>query len=61
MATLRKWQGNGYIQGDHYIQVNSAENIRQLKIWRSCPVTVIHRVTAIYKAVIYRFDLSLWF
>ena len=44
MATLRKWQGNGYIQGDHYTQVNSAENIRQLKILRSCPVTVIHRV-----------------
>jgi len=61
MVTLRKWQGDCYIQGDRYLQVNSAENIRQLKILRSCPVTVIHRVTTIYRAIIYRFDCSLWF
>ena len=51
--------GNGkvavtrYIQGVRCIQVNFAENIRQLKILGSCPVTVIYRVTAIY-----RFDCS---
>ena len=39
-----KWQSDRYIQGDHYIQVNFAENIRQLKILGSCPVTVIYRV-----------------
>ena len=56
--------GNGkvavtrYIQGVRCIQVNFAENIRQLKILRSCPVTVVSRVTAIYRAVIYRFDCS---
>ena len=38
------------------MQVNIAENIRQLKILGSCPVTVKYRVTAIYRAVIYRFD-----
>ena len=52
MVTLGKWQG------DRYIQVNFAENIRQLKLLGSCPVTVIYGVTAacIYRAVIYRFD-----
>ena len=49
---LGKWQG------DRYIQVNFAENIRQLKILGSCQVTVICRVTAIYKAVIYRLDCN---
>ena len=39
-----KWQTDRYIQGDRYIQVNFAENIRQLKILGSCPVTVIYRV-----------------
>ena len=39
-----KWQSDHYIQGDRYIQVNFAENIRQLKILGSCPVTVIYRV-----------------
>ena len=58
MVTLRKWQGDHYIQGDRYIQVNSADSIRQLKIL-SCPVTVIHMVTTIYKAVKYRFNFSL--
>ena len=33
-----------------------AENFRQLKILGSCLVTVIYRVTAIYRAVIYRCD-----
>ena len=28
----RKWQGDCYIQGDPYKQVNFAENIGQLKI-----------------------------
>ena len=56
--------GNGkvavtrYIQGVRCIQVNFAENIRQLKILGSCPVTVVSRVTAIYRAVINRFDCS---
>ena len=49
-VTLGKWQGYSYIQGDRYIQVNFAENIRELKILGCCPVTVI------YRAVIYRFD-----
>ena len=44
------------MQGDCYIQVNFAENIRQLKVFGSYPVTVIHRLTAIYRVVIYRFD-----
>ena len=26
-VTLEKWQGDRTIQGDHYIRVNSAENI----------------------------------
>ena len=39
-----KLQSDRYIQGDRYIQVNFAENIRQLKILGSCPVTVIYRV-----------------
>ena len=39
-----KWQSDRYIQGDRYVQVNFAENIRQLKILGSCPVTVIYRV-----------------
>ena len=51
-VTLRKWQGDRYIQGDCYIQGNFAENIRQLKIWGSCPVTVIYRLTTMYCAVI---------
>ena len=46
MVTLGKKQGNHYIQGDRYIQVNFAVNIRQLKILGSW------RVTAIYRAVI---------
>ena len=52
MVTFGKWQG------DHYIEVNFAENIRQLKILGSSPVTVIHmyRVTATDRAVIYGFD-----
>ena len=51
-ATFGKWQG------DSYIQVNFAENIKQLKILGSFLVTVRYRVTAIYKAVIYRFECS---
>ena len=58
-VTLGKWKGDCYIQGDHYIQVNFAETIRQLKISGSCAVTVIYRVTAIYRAVMYRFDCNL--
>ena len=42
-------------------QVNFAENRRQLKILGSCLVTVIYRVTAIYTAVIYRFDRIIHF
>ena len=34
------------------IQVNLVENIRQLKILGSCPVTAIYKVTAIYRVVI---------
>ena len=41
MVTLGKWQGDRYTQGNHYIQVNFAENIRQLKVLGSSPVTVI--------------------
>ena len=55
---MARWPLRRYIQGDRYIQVNFAENIMQLKILGSCPVTVIYRVTTIYKAVIYRFDCS---
>ena len=58
-VTLGKWQGDYYTQGDRFIQINFAENIRQLKISGSCPVTVINRVIAIYGAVIYRFDCNL--
>ena len=58
-VTIEKWQGDCYIQGDRYIQVNFAETIRQLKISGSCAVTVIYRVTAIYRAVMYRFDCTL--
>ena len=50
-VTLGKWHGNRYIQGDRYIQVNFAENIRQPKILGSFPVTLIYRVTAIYRAI----------
>ena len=32
-VTLGKWQGERYIQGDCYMQVIFAENIRQLKFW----------------------------
>ena len=52
MVTLGKWHSGPYIQGDHYIQVNFAENKRKLKILESCPVTVIYRVTAIYRALL---------
>ena len=45
-VTLGKWQGNSFIQ------VNSAENIRQLKILGSFRVTLIHRLTAIYRTII---------
>ena len=41
MVTLGKWQGDRYTQGNHYIQVNFAETIRQLKVLGSCPLTVI--------------------
>ena len=44
--------GDRYKQGDRYIQVNFAENIRQLKILGSC------QVTSLYRAVIYRFDCN---
>ena len=57
-ATFGKWQGDICIQGGSYIQVNFAENIKQLKILGSFLVTVRYRVTAIYKAVIYRFECS---
>ena len=36
MVTLGKWQGDRYTQGNHYIQVNFAENIRQPKVLGSC-------------------------
>ena len=57
-ATFGKWQGDICIQGGSYIQVNFAENIKQLKILGSFLVTVRYRVTAIYKAIIYRFECS---
>ena len=57
-ATFGKWQGDSYIRGDSYIQVNFAENIKQLKILGSFLVTLRYRVTAIYRAVIYRFECS---
>ena len=49
-VTLGKWQGKCYIQGDYAIlkQVNCAENITQLKILGSCPVTAIYSVTGKY-------------
>ena len=47
--TLWKWQGDRYRQGDRYMSVKFVENIGQL----------IYRVTAIYRAVIYRFDCIL--
>ena len=50
--TLGKWKG------DRYTQVNFAENIRQLKILGSCPVTVKYRVIALYRDVIYSFDCT---
>ena len=58
-------QGNGkvtvIIQGDNFnIQVNFVENIRPLKILGSCPVTIIYRVTAIYRVIIYRFERITW-
>lgn len=37
------------------MQVNLTVNIRD-KFLESCSVSVTHRVTAIYRAVIYRFD-----
>ena len=58
MATFGKWQGDTCIQGGSYIQVNFAENIKHLKILGSFLVTVRYRVTAIYRAVIYRFECS---
>ena len=57
-ATFGKWQGDTCIQGGSYIQVNFAENIKHLKILGSFLVTVRYRVTAIYRAVIYRFECS---
>ena len=47
-----KLSGDRNIQGDRYVQVSFAQNIRQLKILESCPVTVI------YRAVIYRLAVS---
>ena len=44
--------GDRYKQGDRYIQVNFAENIRQLKILGSC------QVTSLYRAVIHSFDCN---
>ena len=46
-------------QGDRDIQVNFAENIRQLKILGSYPVTVIHNMTTIiYRAVLWGLTVS---
>ena len=42
-----------------YIQVNFADNIRQLKILGSCPVTVIYRVTAIYRSSLQKRQLKI--
>ena len=53
----REYKGTGKlssdrnIQGDCYIQVNFAENIRELG---SYPVTVIYRVSAIYRSTLQR-------
>ena len=53
MVTLGKWQGDCYIQSDRYMQVNFAQKLRQLKILGiNYPVTVIYRVTTIYRGVI---------
>ena len=53
MVTLGKWQGDCYIQSDRYMQVNFAQKLRQLKIFGiNYPVTVIYRVTTIYRGVI---------
>ena len=52
-VTLGKWQG------DCYIQVNFADNIRQLKILGSCPVTIIYRVTAIYRSSLQKRQLKI--
>ena len=52
-VTLGKWHG------DCYIQVNFADNIRQLKILGSCPVTVIYRVTAIYRSSLQKRQLKI--
>ena len=58
MVTIRKWQGDHYIQGDRYIQVNSAENIRQLKILRSCPVTVMGYTGPLYTGLTVAFGFK---
>ena len=58
MVTLRKWQRDHYIQGNHYIQVNSAENIRQLKILRSCPVTVMGYTGPLYTGLTVAFGFK---
>ena len=60
MVTLRKWQGDRYIQGGRYTKGNFAKNVRRLKILGSCPVTIIYRVTTNYRAIIsvYRFDCT---
>ena len=48
-----KLPGDRNIQGDRYIQVSFAENIRQVKILGSYPVTVIYsQVTAIYRSAL---------
>ena len=53
MVTLGKWQGDCYIQSDCYMQVNFAQKLRQLKILGiNYPVTVIYKVTTIYRGVI---------
>ena len=49
-----KLSGDRNIQGDRYIQVSFAQNIRQLKILESCPVTVIYRVTAIHGSTLHK-------
>ena len=44
-VTLGKWPDDRYIQGHLYIQVNFVENIRQLEMLGSFPVTIIYRLT----------------
>ena len=39
------------------MQVNLTVNIRD-DFLGSCSLTVIHRVTAIYRAIVYRFDCN---